>query len=63
MDFLNCIIRKLCSQSNDLSKESSKSTFLIESRETFDHIVYASIKTIKYLNGPKGGCIGPQISS
>jgi hypothetical protein len=25
--------------------------------------VYASIKTMKYLNGPDNDCIGPQISS
>ena len=27
-----------------------------------DHLLGASIKTIKYLNGPLGGLIGPHIS-
>jgi hypothetical protein len=27
-----------------------------------DSIKYVSINTIKYLNGPYNGCIGPQIS-
>ena len=27
-----------------------------------DHLVDASINTIKYLNGPNSRCIGPQIS-
>ena len=31
-------------------------------RQTCDHLVDASINTIKHLNGPDGGCIGPQIS-
>ena len=31
-------------------------------RQTCDHLIDTSINTIKYLNGPDGGCIGPQIS-
>ena len=38
-------------------------TFLVESKQACDHLVDALIKTIKYLNGPHDGCIGPQISS
>ena len=37
-------------------------TFLIESKQACDHLVDASIKTIKYLNGSHDGFIGPQIS-
>jgi hypothetical protein len=31
----------------------------VDNKHTYDHIVDASIKTIKYLNGPYGGWIGP----
>ena len=34
----------------------------VDNKDTCDHLVDASIKTIKYLNGPHGGCMGPQIS-
>ncbi|KAM7517273.1 hypothetical protein LguiA_006856 [Lonicera macranthoides] len=36
--------------------------FLVESKLISDQRVEASIKTIKYLKGPLGGSIGPQIS-
>ena len=39
----------------------ANAVFLVESRQTCDHLVDASINSIKYLNGPQGGCIGPQI--
>ena len=45
-----------------MSKESSKWTFLVDSKQTCDNLVDASINTIKYLNWPPGGCIGSQIS-
>jgi len=35
---------------------------LVLSKQICDDLVDASIKTMKYLNGPLGGCIGPQIS-
>jgi hypothetical protein len=35
----------------------------VDRRHTCDHRVDVSIHTIKYLNGPDSGCIGPQISS
>ncbi|WRX25035.1 Ribonuclease H domain - like 10 [Theobroma cacao] len=31
-------------------------------KHTYDHLVDATIKTIKYLNGPCGGCMGPHIT-
>ena len=34
----------------------------VDNRQTWDHLVDASIKTIKYLNGPEGGWIGPHMS-
>ena len=40
----------------------ANAAFLVESIQTCDHFVNASINNIKYLNGPQGGCIGPQIS-
>jgi hypothetical protein len=36
--------------------------FCVDKRHTFDHLVDASIKTIKYLNGHDNGFIGPKIS-
>ena len=36
--------------------------FLVESRQTSDQRVEASIKTIKYLKGPLGGLMGLQMS-
>ena len=36
--------------------------FIVKSRLTSDQRVEASVKTIKYLKGPLGGSIGPQIS-
>ena len=35
----------------------ANATFLVENRHTCDHLVDASIKTIKYLNGPQCGRI------
>ena len=40
----------------------ANAAFLVESIQAGDHLVDASINNIKYLNGPQGGCIGPQIS-
>ena len=37
--------------------------FLVESRQTFNQRVEASMKTIKYLRCPIGGFMGPQMSS
>jgi len=34
----------------------------VNNKEICDHLVDASIKTMKYLNNPHDGCIGPQIS-
>uniref|UniRef100_A0A0D3AZS0 Uncharacterized protein n=1 Tax=Brassica oleracea var. oleracea TaxID=109376 RepID=A0A0D3AZS0_BRAOL len=36
--------------------------FLDDNRQTCDHLVDASMRTIKYRNVPQGGCIGPHIS-
>ena len=36
--------------------------FRLESRQTCDRLLDASINTIKYLKGPHGGWIGPHIS-
>ena len=38
----------------------ANATFLVESRQTCDHLIDASINTIKYLNGPQ---ISPSILS
>jgi hypothetical protein len=40
----------------------AKAWFRVDRRHTCNHLVYASLKTIKYLNGPDNGFIGPQIS-
>jgi len=40
----------------------ANATLRVDSKEMCDHLVHASIKTIKYLNGPLGGWIGPHIS-
>jgi hypothetical protein len=39
-----------------------KAWFHVNNRHTCDHRVDASINTMKYLNSPHNGCIGPQIS-
>ena len=44
------------------ARSLENATFLVKSRQTYDHLVDASIKTIKYLNDLEGGCIGPHIS-
>jgi hypothetical protein len=36
--------------------------FRVNNRHTCDHRVDASINTMKYLNGPLIGCIGPYMS-
>jgi hypothetical protein len=40
----------------------AKSWFHIYNRHTCDHLVDASINTMKYLNGPLIGCIRPHMS-
>jgi hypothetical protein len=40
----------------------ANASFRVDRRHTCDHLVDASIKIIKYLNGPNNGFIGPQIS-
>ncbi|KAF8113068.1 hypothetical protein N665_0057s0020 [Sinapis alba] len=40
----------------------AKAVFRVVKRHTFDHLLDASINTMKYLNGPHGGWIGPHIS-
>jgi hypothetical protein len=40
----------------------AKSWFHVDNRHTCDHLVDASINTMKYLNGPLIGCIGPHMS-
>lgn len=37
--------------------------FLVESKETCNHLVDESMRTKNYLNGPLGGSMGPQISA
>jgi len=34
----------------------------VDSKQIYDHLVDALIKTMKYLNDQHGRCIGPQIS-
>jgi len=34
----------------------------VDNKQICDHLVDVSIKTMKYINDPHGGCIGPQIS-
>ena len=43
-------------------KSLAKATFRVERRLTCDHLVGASIKTIKQRKGPHGGWIGPHMS-
>jgi hypothetical protein len=40
----------------------TKAWFCVDNKHTCDHLVDALIKTIKYLNGPLVGCIGPHMS-
>jgi hypothetical protein len=40
----------------------AKAWFLVDNKHTWGHLVDALISTMKYLNGPVDGCIGPQIS-
>jgi hypothetical protein len=40
----------------------AKAWLRFDSRHTCDHRMDASIKTMKYMNNPDNGCIGPQIS-
>ena len=40
----------------------ANATFLVANKHTCDQRVDASINTIKYLNGPHGGVIGPHMS-
>jgi hypothetical protein len=40
----------------------AKAWFYVDNRHTCVHLVDASINTIKYLNGPLIGCIGPHMS-
>jgi hypothetical protein len=40
----------------------AKAWFCVDKRHMCDHRVDASIKTMKYLNGPLIGCIGPHMS-
>jgi hypothetical protein len=40
----------------------AKAWFRVDRRHTCDHLVDASMKTIKYMNGSDNGFIGPQIS-
>ena len=39
-----------------------KAIFLVAKSETCDHRPEASMRTRKYLNGPQGGFMGPQMS-
>jgi hypothetical protein len=39
----------------------AKTWFRVDNRHTCDHLVDASINTMKYLNGPLIGCIGPHM--
>ena len=56
------MIRKLCLNLMIWASILANVAFLVESRQTCDHLIDASINTIKYLNGPQGGCTGTQIS-
>ena len=47
---------------NKKNEQQVKPTFLVESGQTSNQWVEASIKNIKYLNGQLGGFIGPQMS-
>ncbi|PRQ43120.1 hypothetical protein RchiOBHm_Chr3g0465021 [Rosa chinensis] len=44
------------------ARSLAKAAFLVDNSVTCDHLVDASTKTMKYLNGPHGGWIGPHIS-
>jgi hypothetical protein len=39
-----------------------KAWFRVDNKHTYDHLVDASINTMKYLNGPLVCCIGPHMS-
>jgi hypothetical protein len=41
----------------------AKAWLHVDNRHTCDHHVDASIRSMKYLNGPDNGFIGPQISA
>jgi hypothetical protein len=40
----------------------AKTWFHVDNKHTCDHLIDASINTMKYLNSPLVGCIGPHIS-
>jgi hypothetical protein len=40
----------------------AKACFHVDKRRTWDHLVDASIRAMKYLNGPDKGWMGPQMS-
>jgi hypothetical protein len=40
----------------------AKVWFLVDNRHACDHIIDASINTMKYMNGPLIGCIEPHMS-
>ena len=44
------------------ASKRAKATLRVDNRQTWDHLQDTSTKTIKYLNSPLAGCIGPQIS-
>ena len=44
------------------ASKCAKETLRVDNKQTWDHLQDASTNTIKYLNGPLAGCIGPQIS-
>jgi hypothetical protein len=46
------MFRMICSQFYDLSDRFAKAWFLVDIGHTLDHLVDASMRTIKYLNGP-----------
>lgn len=56
MDCTWCLIWMIC------EINFAKSWFRFDSRHTCDHFEEASMSTMKYLNGPDRGCIGPHMS-
>ena len=44
------------------AKSFANAEFLVDNKVTCDNLVDASTKTMKYLNGPHGGWIGPHMS-
>jgi hypothetical protein len=61
-NFLDWIIKNCVHSRIICAINLANATFWSESKQTYDHLLYTSINTIKYLKGLHGGWIGPHVS-